>query len=78
MDNLSSENIQNIWETLLLLTVGESLGDIVRAVRVVDRGKKQNISTRYEIWCSDLSEVCETMLAKELSQCSFTWKKFET
>ena len=77
MENLSSENIQYIWETLLLLTIGESLGDTVRAVRVLDRGKKQSISTRYEIWCSDMSELCETMLAKDLSQCSFAWKNFE-
>ena len=45
-----------------MLAVGETFGDDVRAIRIVDKGKKRSICTQYEIWCTgESSEVLKVL-----------------
>ena len=46
IDNMNKESIDELWETVCLGCIGETFGDAVNAVRIIDRGKKQTINTR--------------------------------
>jgi hypothetical protein len=78
--NMDSVRIDSLWETSCLFCIGEMHGgidDSVNAVRIIDRGnKKQDISTRLEIWCRERSDHILAELNKHLPY-SFEWVAFE-
>ena len=73
--NITSEKIDTVWETLLLLTIGETLEASVRAVRIIDRGKKQSVDTRFEVWCDKECITVKQELEKEFNSL-FSWTFF--
>ena len=77
-DNLNGETLDKLYETLLLLAIGESFGDTCRAVRVIDKGGKNgSIRTHFEIWCAAVepSQV-QDELRKVFGDTPLTWQSF--
>ena len=68
--------VDDMYEKLLLLAIGESLGDDLRAIRVVDKGKKRSISTQYELWCKQESDNVKNALSK-IYDGPVKWSPFE-
>ena len=67
--------VDDMYEKLLLLAIGESFGDDVRAVRIVDKGKKRTVSTQFELWCKQESEDVKNALSKVYNG-SVAWSPF--
>ena len=76
ISNITSDEIDAMWETVLLLSIGETLGENVRAVRVIDRGKGKMVDTRFEIWCGEECKNVEKELETNIKNRTFTWKFF--
>jgi hypothetical protein len=68
--------VDDMYENLLLLAIGESFGDDVCAVRIVDKGKNRSIVTQYELWCKKESDDVKTALS-EIYNGSVKWSPFE-
>ena len=68
--------VDDMYEKLLMLAVGETFGNDVRAIRIVDKGKKRSICTQYEIWCTkESSEVLKVL--NEHYDGKIDWTVFE-
>jgi len=76
--NIDKDRIDALWEISCLSAVGEALGENVNAVRIIDRGKKQTINTRVEIWCKDSSREMLNTLKQNLPGYVFSWVDFES
>ena len=78
-DNLNGETLDKLYETLLLLAIGESFGDTCRAVRVIDKGggKDQSVRTHFEVWCAAVEpKQVQDELRKVFGDTPFSWKSF--
>ena len=76
LEDKDSRTVDDMYEQLLLLAVGETFGDGVRAIRIVDKGKKRSICTQYEIWCNGESKDVLNVLSG-IYEKKVEWTAFE-
>jgi len=77
LNDLTGDDIDSIYETVLLLAIGEIFGDQCRAVRIIDKGgKDQSVRTHIEVWCASVQpKAIQDELEKVVGK-SITWISF--
>ena len=83
--NITTTQIDNIWETLLLQAIGGiEYGDTLRALRVADKGKGKgnncSVCIRLEAWCrtaeQSVQKTLNAVLQDQGVDAVFKWKPF--
>ena len=52
MKDMEDDDMNNLWEECILKTIGETLGESVNGIRILDRSKKKDQCSKFriEIW----------------------------